>query len=242
MNTTQTECSIKITPDGIHITATDGTKIGTAKTISEIEKLITDYYTPKRPQPPGKPEWATKLEGNRASFTYRGIEFAYCWCPPGIYIMGSPENEPNRYNDDEGQVEVQIHDGFWMQETPITETQLRTIFDKPNNSRPGDHPATQISYLEANLFCAQLSSDKGVLIEMPTEEEWEYACRAGTTGPTYGPLDEIAVYNTSSSAPVKTKKPNAWGLFDMLGNVWELTRSIYRARTHKGIIRLPKPE
>jgi len=87
-----------------------------------------------------------------------------------------------------------------------------------------DHPAIFISWYDAMAFCHWLSGETGQEIRLPSEAEWEHACRAGTTGLYAGELNEMGWYNYNScnrTHPVAQKQPNAWGLYDMHGNVWE---------------------
>jgi formylglycine-generating enzyme len=101
-------------------------------------------------------------------------------------------------------------------------------------------PVESVSWLDAVAYCDALSASAGLPAydevaggegyRLPTEAEWEYACRAGTDGPRYGPLDEIAWYRDNSDGrlhEVGGKRPNAWGLHDMLGNVWNWCSDLY---------------
>ena len=154
--------------------------------------------------------------------------------------MGSPEDEPGR-SSNEMQREVEIASGFWMAATPVTRAQFQAVVaatgtDYPDGSRDNGedkHPMTNVSCADAKQFCEALGAIPNIAMpyepgsaRLPTEEEWEYACRAGTTGSRYGDLDEIAHYASEGIAPVGTKKPNAWGLYDMIGNVREWASTI----------------
>lgn len=116
-----------------------------------------------------------------------------------------------------------------------------------------DRPAVNVSWWDAVRFCNELSESEGLRpayridgdtiawdrasdgYRLPSEAEWEYACRAGTIGPRYGVLDDIAWYRDNAEErihPVGSKEPNPWGLFDMLGNVWEWCFDIYDAEVY----------
>ncbi|MFM6539740.1 MAG: formylglycine-generating enzyme family protein [Microcystis panniformis] len=166
--------------------------------------------------------------------------------PEGIFMMGSSENEEGSINSERPQHQVTISP-FSMGKYPVTQAQWRTVaaLEKVNidlASYPsyfeGDNrPVEQVSWHDAIEFCARLSNYTKKLYRLPSEAEWEYACRAGTTTPfhfgeiistdlanydgnyTYG--DGLKGVHRKGTTDVGTFSPNAFGLHDMHGNVWE---------------------
>ena len=117
--------------------------------------------------------------------------------------------------------------GFWMGQTEVTQQAFRAVMkSQPLAEYAGDDkPMHSVTWFEAKTFC-ELGG-----LRLPTEEEWERAARAGTTGEAYGQLDRIAVSGTTDGpAGVKSKDPNNWQLYDMLGNVWEWTASDFDSK------------
>jgi len=160
------------------------------------------------------------------------LGLAVRWVPRGRFSMGSPSSEPDRYSD-EVQHEAVLTRGFFLAETECTQGQWESVMrGNPSHFKGSDRPVEQVSWEEAVEYCRKLTAKQraeGILPggwewRLPTEAEWEYAARAGTTGARHGELDAIAWYGGNSGSqthPVKEKAPNAWGLYDMLGNVWE---------------------
>ncbi|WP_442508631.1 SUMF1/EgtB/PvdO family nonheme iron enzyme [Novipirellula sp. SH528] len=177
--------------------------------------------------------------GTRVQIAVADAEFAYRWCPDGEFKMGASKDERKVYGERfVPQHDVHISTGFWMQETEVTQLQYEKVIGR----RPAfwhislqsddirQHPVEQITWFDAKEFCARLSKmDAANDYRLPTEAEWEYACRAGTTTARYGDLKDIAWSfqttdegeGSSGHGAVGKKKPNAWGLYDMLGNVAE---------------------
>jgi formylglycine-generating enzyme required for sulfatase activity len=158
-----------------------------------------------------------------------GVAMTFCWIPPGKFIMGSPANEKGR-RDNENQVEVTLTKGFWMAKTEVTQAQWEAVMgNNPSNFKGANLPVEKVSWNDVQEFLTKINAMVGNADEMkmvlPTEAQWEYAARAGETGPySGGTIDEVAWHSGNSSRkthPVGTKKPNAWGLHDMHGNVWE---------------------
>ena len=146
--------------------------------------------------------------------------------------MGSPSSEEGRYPD-ETQHEVVLARGSFLAETECTQGQWEKVMGgNPSHFKGSERPVERVSWGEAEEYCRKLTAKQraeGILADgwewrLPTEAEWEYAARAGTTGAHYGELDTIAWYDGncgSKTHPVKQKTANAWGLYDMMGNVWE---------------------
>lgn len=178
--------------------------------------------------------------------------------PAGSFIMGvavlsiancpkdNPSTTTNEYEDCvhsriESMGKTPAHKvnvkSFYMAETEVTQGQWYEVMgNNPAHFKTGDPnmPVENVSWNDAQNFIKKLNAKENTdKYRLPTEEEWEYAARAGTTTKWYcgddeGCVSSIAVHKTSSPQPVKSKKPNAWGLYDMGGNVWEWTDSWYR--------------
>jgi formylglycine-generating enzyme required for sulfatase activity len=150
----------------------------------------------------------------------------YVWIPPGEFTMGCSEADSECTDDEKPTHPVSIDKGFWLGQTEVTLAAYRKYADRLGATVPdgaGDMPATEVSWAEAKTYCAAVGG------RLPTEAEWEYAARGGKPGAYYGVVPEIAWYaGNSGDAPhaVGKKKPNAYGLYDVLGNVreWVLDR------------------
>ena len=160
------------------------------------------------------------------------------WIPPGKFIMGSPNNEKQRENSEGSRHRVQITNGFYMGVTPVTQIQYkRVVGTNPSFQKGDDLPVEMINWNDAVEFCRKLSEKEGKTYTLPTEAQWEYACRAGTTTPFYtgetistdqANYDGNYTYGKGCKGkyrekitPVASFAPNAFGLSDMHGNVWE---------------------
>jgi formylglycine-generating enzyme required for sulfatase activity len=157
--------------------------------------------------------------------------------PTGEFLMGSPESEPERYAERESPQHLVSVPSFFMAKYPVTQAQWRLVAVMPQvklelNSDPskfkGDsRPVEQVSWDDAIEFCARLSKHTNRQYRLPTETEWEYACRAGTTTPFhFGNTISIELANFEmvydETTPVDHFKiANTWGLCEMHGNVWE---------------------
>ncbi|MCH9688417.1 MAG: formylglycine-generating enzyme family protein [Deltaproteobacteria bacterium] len=187
------------------------------------------------------------------------------WIPPGCFTMGSPDDEPERLDQEGPRHDVTISRGLWLGATPVTQSLWEAVTGtNPSLLRSPERPVEYVSWDDCQTTLVdrlneRIPSDHGEAFRLPTEAEWEYACRAGTDTATYaGPiellgernapvLDPIAWYGGNSGVDfdldnghdssdwkekqyehqkagtrrVGCKRPNRWGLHDMLGNVWE---------------------
>ncbi len=197
--------------------------------IRQIKEPMGSYTSSNLPQ---KLEDYEKLfeivPGTRMVKTVNNVEFAFRWCPAGTFKMGSPSNENHRYST-EIQHDVTLTSGFWMLETEVTQKMWKALMgNNPSDFRGDNRPVENVSWGDCQKFCIKMK-EQGLNVSLPTEAQWEYACRAGTTGAFAGDLNAMAWIdmNSSSTHDVKTKKPNAWNLYDMHGNIWERCSDSY---------------
>jgi sulfatase modifying factor 1 len=164
--------------------------------------------------------------------------------PAGTFLMGSPSDETGR-EDNEDQHKVTISKAFYMQTTEVTQGQWKAVMGtEPWKGQQAvkegpNYAATYVNWDDAVAYCKKLSEKEGKTYRLPTEAEWEYACRAGTkTAWSFGDdekaLGDYAWYRENAydidemyAHQVELKKPNAFGLYDMHGNVWEWCHDYY---------------
>jgi formylglycine-generating enzyme required for sulfatase activity len=145
--------------------------------------------------------------------------------PAGEFLMGSPKNDREGFDDERPQHLVRLTQSFWLAEVPVTQALWQAVMGyNPAHFKGLDRPVEKVSWDDAQYFIGKLASLRPGPWRLPTEAQWEYACRAGTTTPRYGALNEVAWWDGNSeneTRPVGQKRANAWGLHDMLGNVLE---------------------
>ncbi len=149
----------------------------------------------------------------------------YVWVPAGKFTQGCSPGDKECYLDEFPTRDITLTRGFWLGQTEVTQAAYQKIAkDNPSVFDGPDLPVDMVEWEDADYYCSQVGG------RLPTEAEWEYSARAGTKGSRYGNLDDIAWYWKNSNFtthPVGQKKPNAFGLYDMLGNVVEWTYTWY---------------
>lgn len=159
------------------------------------------------------------------------VALAFCWIPPGSFLQGSPSTEEGHEDIESPRHRVVIARGFYLSRTPVTREQWAVVMKVQSSPPPQAlQPVTEVSWDDAQQFLAELSQVLAQRsVRLPTEAEWEYACRAGSFGRYAGgdseaDLDRLGWYAANSGGathPVGEKAANGWGLYDMHGNVFE---------------------
>lgn len=184
--------------------------------------------TPAAPEPGG-----ARAEFVRQLAAATGIRLVAI--PAGTFTLGSPPGEADRDQDEGPATRVTLTEDFYLGATDVTQGQYEAVMgvnpsDFKNAGR--DAPVEQVAWADAAAFCQKLTAREwaagrlpaGCVFALPTEAQWEYACRAGTTGAYAGDPAKMAWYDRNSGGtthPVGTLQPNAWGLYDMTGNVYQ---------------------
>jgi formylglycine-generating enzyme required for sulfatase activity len=200
------------------------------------------------------PAWAEVFGedefGVFAEFTLKEVRFVWRWIPPGKFWMGSPEGEVGRFAGEGPQHEMTITRGFWMGETPVTQAQWMVLRERnPSRHQGSERPLEMVNWFQSIAFADQLNAVvPGLAAGLPSEAQWEYACRAGTKGAFHDgspctlpegndpALDRLGWFdenNGGGTHPVKHKRPNAWGLHDLHGNVWEWCLDAWQAEAYE---------
>ena len=168
--------------------------------------------------------------------------------PAGSFTMGSPESEDG-HRAWEQQREVTFVNDFYLGKTPVTQDQYEAVTgtNPTDHEKIGDAPVDSVTWDQANEYCQKLTKldrEAGVLPDdweyrLPTEAEWEYACRAGSSEPRHGQPQDVAWHHDNADEKphaVGQKTPNPWGFHDMLGNVWEWCQDwFYVANTCRSV-------
>jgi len=214
----------------------------TRKGLEKLEELEEiNKQTPEvRSEPPTKEAlaWAESSErkaGTRKTLKLGNAEYGFCWIPAGEFDMGSPATEKDREACEELH-RVKLTKGFWMLETEVTQGLYKEVMGTNPSSFSRGNPLLPVECVTRNdaiEFCETLKYrlPKGLKPSLPTEAQWEYACRAGTkTAYSYGNAADprwMNYYDASPTTPVKSYGKNRWGLYDMHGNVSEFVQDRY---------------
>jgi formylglycine-generating enzyme required for sulfatase activity len=159
----------------------------------------------------------------------------YVWISPGSYLTGCAPDDGECMHRERTRQTIKIAKGFWVGRTEVTQTAYeRVMATNPSRYPSPLHPVEQVDWQSARTYCSAVG------MRLPTESEWEFAASGGINAPRYGPLDAIAWYDPNSddsTHDVALKMPNPYGLFDMLGNVWEWVEDSSNVDPHRKIMK-----
>ena len=159
----------------------------------------------------------------------------YVWIAPGSYFTGCAPSDNECIGRERPREKITIANGFWIGQTEVTQAAYQRVMgSNPSRYQAPSHPVEQVDWQSARDYCTAVG------MRLPTESEWEFAAEGGVDAARYGPLDSIAWYDPNSgdsTHDVAQKKPNAYGLYDMLGNVWEWVEDSSNADAHRKIMK-----
>ena len=161
-----------------------------------------------------------------------GQTMQFATIPAGSFMMGCSPGDAGCYAEEKPVHRVTITQPFEMSKFQLTQQDYEAVMNtNPSNFKGSNLPVENVSWDDAQRFCEAVNGKRdGYRYRLPTEAEWEYAARAGDPSSRYGPLLQIAWFRDNSGGtthPVGEKQPNAFGLYDMLGNVWEWVQDWY---------------
>lgn len=206
--------------------------------------------------------WSTRWDedecGVWTEFEVNGIVQRMRWIQPGNFLIGSPEDEPER-SSDELQHEVVLTQGFWLADTACTQALWQAVIgENPSCFRGAKRPVENISFKDCERFLVQINQLRSLELQLPTEAQWEYACRAGMETPfLFGETITVEQVNYDDDYPyqgcekgkyrketvdVKTLPANQWGLYEMHGNIWEWCSDWYGPYNKGRIVNPVGPE
>ena len=208
------------------------------------EEVDRNTFWKSTQPPPWAEDWGTDEHGHWVTFSITDqqgnkITQRMRWIAPGTFLMGSPDDEPERFGDEGPQHQVTISQGFWLFDTACTQALWQAVMgNNPSRFQGIDRPVEYVSWNNCQDFLKKLNERlPGLDLSLPTEAQWEYACRAGTTTPfSFGTniTPEQVNYDGNypyaggkkgmyreQTVPVASLSPNPWGLYEMHGNVWE---------------------
>ena len=219
VGTVQNTGSARVQPDGSTAYTLIATGRGGTTTASASVNVTIPPPPPLAPAaPPSAIAAGTKKVNPKDGLTYVRI-------PPGRFMMGCSPGDAECYDSERPAHEVTITRGFWLGQTPVTQQAYQRVTGQnPSHFKGASLPVETVDWNQAEAYCAAVGG------RLPTEAEWEYAARAGSTGARYGNLDEIAWYSQNSgntTHEVAQERANAFGLYDMLGNVYEWVADWY---------------
>ena len=213
-------------------------KVPLAKLSKEDQEYVLDQPKPKaEPDTSAIKKLMTPDQLSLGGPVVNSVDMVLVPIPAGEFMMGSPASEPARL-DNETQHKVKITQPFYLGAHEVTQAQYQQVMgNNPSHRRGATKPVERVVWNDAIEFCRKLSEKEGVEYRLPTEAEWEYACRAGTTtaysfGDDKSQLGKYAWFGGNSDNtihPMGEKLPNGWGLFDMHGNVREWCQDWYGA-------------
>ena len=234
--------------DGENWTKVEGAAIPYYVPVEDAKKMFFCSRDPEQPEPPAPGK-------NTTIPLAETVDLDMNWIAPGTFTMGSPSGELGR-GDNETQHEVTLTQGYWMGKYEVTQAQYKAVTGRDPSVFKGDSdPVENVSWFDARDFCAKLTEieaaagrlPEGYEYALPTEAQWEYACRAGTVSafsngtniPAAEQIEDEYCFNLNAIGwykfnsygtphPAGEKQPNAWGLYDMHGNVAEWCLDWYK--------------